>query len=395
MIYNYEYNGKFCSETKYVVYLITNTVSNKFYIGQTRRELRKRWADYRIDLLKPIIVKKRNGCNIHLRRSVQREYNKVGNTDFLIFSILEIVDKDNALNVEQKQKLLNEREIYWIENYRSIKGINNVYNIKDGGQETKNTFSKDPENTRKKLSIARKKFLASKAGQELIAEISKKMKGKESPLKGRTISELHREKIKQATQGCKNPNYGKTHTEETKKKIGEKNRQLTEETRNARSNALKGKIPFNKNKKWNELYKSETIVKMKQTIANSNKSRNISEETREKFRLKNTGKCWGKHSAAQKEKWSKERKNVSFEGRYGTEKAKAIKEKLKISTKGRNLKRFDMSNNPLMSPQGDTYVEIIGLYDFCKNHNLHHRLLKKVIFGELKSHKGWHLKNES
>ena len=104
MIYNYEFNGNKCSRIKNVIYLITNTASNKFYIGQTKRELKRRWADYGIDLLKPIIVKKRNGCNIHLRRSVQKQYKKQGNTNFLLFSVLEIIDQENIFNNEQKFK---------------------------------------------------------------------------------------------------------------------------------------------------------------------------------------------------------------------------------------------------------------------------------------------------
>lgn len=52
MIYNYEFEGKQCSNEKNIVYLISNINKEKYYIGQTRRELKKRWANYRIRLVK-------------------------------------------------------------------------------------------------------------------------------------------------------------------------------------------------------------------------------------------------------------------------------------------------------------------------------------------------------
>ena len=391
MIYNYEYNGKFCSETKYVVYLITNTVSNKFYIGQTRRELRKRWADYVINLMKPIKIKKRTGCNIHLRRSVQKQYKKQGNANFLTFSVLEIIDQENIFNNEQKQNLLNEREIHWIHYYRSEYGNQNVYNIKDGGQVPKSDFSIDPEKTRLRLSIARKKFLASESGKLLISELSKKLKGRKSPLKGKILSKEHREKIKLATQGINNPNYGKKHSEETKRKIGEKNKQISEKTRKERSEALKGKTPFNKNKKWNEIYDSKTIERMKLAVIESNKNRITSEETRNKHKLRSTGKKWGNHSEEQKQIWKEQRKNISYEERYGEERAKEIKKKLQNITKLKFTKTYDLSSNPLVSPDGVIYTKIIGLYEFAKAHKLHPRLLKEVLSNKRKTYKDWHL----
>lgn len=376
---------------KYVIYLITNTASNKFYIGQTRRELKRRWADYNTDLLKPVRIKKRTGCNIHLRRSTQKCLKNLGHTDFLLFTVLDIIDPTNSLLIDEKQKLLNEREVYWIHHYRSKHGYRNVYNIKDGGTVPKSSFSKDPEATRTKLSQARRTFLASESGKLTIAQIRQKLIGRASTLKGTVISEEHREKIRKATQGTNNPNYGKQHTEETKKKIGDKNRQLSEEARKARSEALKGKTPFNKGKTWNELYDSETIERMKMSVVNSNKRRIISEETRKICSLRNKGRKWGKHSDEQKQRWKEQRKNLSYVERYGEEKADEIKRKLQNITKQRFTKTFDLSNNPLISPTGELYLEIIGLNEFAKTHKLHPRLLKEVIIGKRKTHKGWHL----
>lgn len=61
--------------------------------------------------------------------------------------------------------------------------------------------------SREKMSISRKGKFA----------------GKESPHWGKHLSVEHREKLSLAGKGDKNPFYGRHHTEETKRKIGEKN----------------------------------------------------------------------------------------------------------------------------------------------------------------------------
>ena len=393
MIYNYNFNDQHHSNTKFVIYLISNSAAEKYYIGQTMRELKRRWADYKTDLFRPIRIKKRTGCNTHFRRSVQKEFKKVQNTDFLVFSILEVIDFDQKMATEERIALLNEREKYWISEYRNRYGKNKIYNILEGGRNNNRDFSMTPEETRRKYKIAREKFLASAEGQALRIRLSEKLKGRRSPLLGKRISDSHREKISIATRGENNPNYGKKHTEETKRKIKEKKKNISLETREKLRRGLVGKEPINKGKKWEEIYAADIVEKMKKAVAEANKRRFYSDEYRQKLREKMSGNKWGTHSEEQKQKWSKERKNISFEERYGVSRAKEIKEKLKLITKGRNAKCFNLSNNPLVSPSGECFYEIRGLYEFCKTHGLHHRLIKEVINGKTKKHKGWHLKN--
>lgn len=393
MIYNYNFNEQHHSNTKFVIYLISNSACNKYYVGQTRRELKRRWADYKIDLFIPIKVKNRTGCNIHFRRSVQKHFKKLQNSDFLVFSILEVIDFEQKLTIEERIALINEREKYWISEFRNRYGENKIYNILEGGKNNKLIFSKSPEDTRKRYRIARQKFLASEEGQALRIRLSEKLKGRKSPLLGKSISDSHREKISKATQGKNNPNFGKKHSEETRRKIGEKNKNFSPEIREKIRRANLGKNPINKGKKWKDLYPADVVENMKKAVIEANKKRVFSNEYRQKLREKMLGKQWGKHSEEQKQKWSQQRKNVSFEERYGVERAKQIKEKLKLVTKSRNAKYIDLSINPLMSPSGDLFYEIRGLHEFCKTHRLHHRLLKEVIYGKVKKHKGWRLKN--
>jgi len=87
------------------IYKITNTVNGDYYIGQTVKELNERMRGHRNTA--------NHGSNYHLHNAM-RHY---GYVNFKI-ELIESVD-----NLE----LLNEREIYWIEN------LNPKYNSHKGG----------------------------------------------------------------------------------------------------------------------------------------------------------------------------------------------------------------------------------------------------------------------
>ena len=91
------------------IYKITNKINGKHYIGQTSRSYKDRWADHKRDRFKEPY------CNWPLYRMM----NKVGleNTSW------EVIE-------ETPNRLLNEREQYWINYYDSK---NNGYNCTFGG----------------------------------------------------------------------------------------------------------------------------------------------------------------------------------------------------------------------------------------------------------------------
>lgn len=220
---NYEFNGGQYSKTKYIIYKIENTISNKVYIGQTRRMLWQRWQAYRNDLLKPIQVDKRAGSNIKLRNSVQKHYKKEGNLDFLKFSIMEVLDVSLLATEDEKRLKLDEREQTLIREYRKLFGKNNVFNVLDGGRTHITT-----EDTRKTMSESHKAFYESEEGKLKIQKLKEENAGEGNPMYGKKQSEESNRKNSESNLGKQagenNAMYGRHHSEEAKNKVSQANK---------------------------------------------------------------------------------------------------------------------------------------------------------------------------
>lgn len=118
------------------IYLITNLINDKKYVGQTTRGFNQRYDEYK---------KQSSSCNPY----VIKAFNKYGFENFKF----EIIDIAKTLTE------LNEKEIYYISFYQSNKRIYG-YNIEEGGKNATATLE-----TRQKLSEARKNI---KQSQEWI-----------------------------------------------------------------------------------------------------------------------------------------------------------------------------------------------------------------------------------
>lgn len=94
------------------IYLITNIVNNKKYVGQSIN-IQQRWKQHIYYL----------NNNKHSNRHLQGAWNKYGESNFT-FSILESCDQQDAA-------FLNAREKFWIQEFDSY---NNGYNLDLGGQ---------------------------------------------------------------------------------------------------------------------------------------------------------------------------------------------------------------------------------------------------------------------
>lgn len=337
--FDYEFNGNLCSETRFIIYKIENKISGTVYIGQTRRELRKRWADYKKDLLKPIEVKNRKGSNLKLKRSVQKHYSEQGNINFLWFSIVEVVDVSLLTTDEEKQKLLNEREQSVIKEYRLLYGRDKVCNVLDGGRQHVWTEEEKIKNIE-----FQKEFWSSPKGIEITTKKSKKqsesLKEFYQTEEGLKLKKLHKEKLKSFYQ-----------TEDgimLKRKISEVNKQS-----------------------FDEKYGLEKSLEKKKQMS-----------------LLQSGKgnvFYGKtHKEESKKKMSAARK--------GTNLSQEQKNKISASLKGKTAKIHDFSLNPLVSPDGVVYNNVFNMKQFCKENNLSAGSLFLVISGKRKSHKSWHLK---
>ena len=165
--------------------------SNKSYFGKTTRTLNERIREHK---------QKSNYEKFHFSYAIQ----KYGSKGFF----WDIIETHERESIEELQKILNEREKFWIKNQKTYLREYG-YNMTDGGEGTaglKRTFS---EEHRKKLSIS---HLGKKFTQEHRDNIGKSEEG-------RVFSEKHKEKLKLGKEGDKNPMFGKTPSLETKEKL--------------------------------------------------------------------------------------------------------------------------------------------------------------------------------
>lgn len=132
-----------------IIYRITNTTNQKFYIGKTTRTLQKRWREH---------------CRAAKRGTSYRLYNAIRKYGIDSF-IVEVVE-------EVPSYLLNEREVYWIET------LSPVYNMTSGGD-----------------------------GQTGLTHST------ESKMKMRDA------RLRLNTKGINNPFFGKTHSDEARRKM--------------------------------------------------------------------------------------------------------------------------------------------------------------------------------
>ena len=146
------------------IYMIQNKVNNKIYIGQAV-DIEKRWGEHRSSL--------RGGY--HPNKHLQRSWSKYGEENFEFIILLECEESD--LNMYE------EYYIFELMIYDPRVGYNKNY----GGDSGRPT-----EETRRKLSES---------------------------AKDKQFSEETRRKLSAAKKGENNPNYGKHHSEEHKRKM--------------------------------------------------------------------------------------------------------------------------------------------------------------------------------
>ena len=90
------------------IYKVTNIINGKLYIGQTTRFIQDRWERHINDALS-------NRLDTHFARAIR----KYGPENFVV----------EQIDVASTQEELNEKEIYWIKFYNTVK---NGYNMTDG-----------------------------------------------------------------------------------------------------------------------------------------------------------------------------------------------------------------------------------------------------------------------
>lgn len=194
-----------------IIYKVTNLINGKIYIGQTIKSLKHRKSCHKSEAFKK--------CeNIYFHRAIRK--HGFDNFEWTII--------DTALN----EKELNEKEIYWIAEYRKT---HVCYNMSNGGDGNTSVWvgRKHTEETKKKMSEAAKGHKRnsgvnnSRRGKTLSEETKKKLSDAKMGIK---LSDETRKKMSESHKGMKNncdfngennPFYGKKHSEETKRKISE------------------------------------------------------------------------------------------------------------------------------------------------------------------------------
>ena len=161
------------------VYLITNIIDGKRYVGQTRQTLAKRWLAHT----------SKNRC-----RYLYNAIMKYGKENFIIEPICEVPTRE----------LANEFEIEYIDRYKTL--APNGYNICVGGDNRTHSWlgKKHSEASKLKMSISRKRHSGPNKGREFSGEWREKLRlaklGKPSNRKGTHASEETRLKMSQSQQ---------------------------------------------------------------------------------------------------------------------------------------------------------------------------------------------------
>lgn len=228
------------------IYKTTNILTGKFYIGL-----------HSTDNLEDDYM----GSGVLLLRSIKKH----GVHNF----------KREILEFCNTREELGEREIHWV---KELDAVNLGYNLSSGGELPPNRKgSYMTEESKTKICI-------SSTGRRHTKESILKMSIIKLGHTCTVVSEETRRKISEANSGNKNCMYGKTHTEETKRKIGENvsvallGHVCSEETKRKISESQKGE----RNHRYGKTNTEETRRKISE--ANKGKSYVIYSETiREKM----------------------------------------------------------------------------------------------------------------
>ena len=281
------------------VYMITNTVNQKCYIGISIHEP----EDGRIK-------KHLSGHGNRILANAVKKYS----SDAFTYEILE----ENVFPA-----LLPDLEVVYIAKFDTVRP--NGYNLTYGGEGAGNPSAE----TRQKMSQAHK---------------------------GKSLSMETRQKMSQARIGKNNPNYGKIHSTETRKKISQakKGKSLSMETRQKMSQANSGKNNPNYGKspstetrqKMSEAKKGKPLsMETREKLSKSLRGKPVSAETRKKLSEANRGKKHVPHSLETRQKLS-EANSGKNNPNYGKSPSTETRQKMSEAKKGKPAKNRGSNYEP-------------------------------------------------
>lgn len=186
----------------YQIYLITNLINNKKYVGQTKKS--KGYIRRFNSHIKSSYSNRQDRKLTYLHQSIKY----YGEENFKV----ELIED----NIPEEE--IDAREIFWIDYYKTYYIYNKGYNMTLGGQGTHGYKFND--NDKKKISNSSKQFWEDLKKDEVKYNEFVNMR-RERQL-GMKFSDEHRKKLSDLAKkrvGDKNSFYGKHHTEEAKNKI--------------------------------------------------------------------------------------------------------------------------------------------------------------------------------
>lgn len=200
-------SGAHVHEGQVTVYVITNTVNGKQYVGQTVSSPKTRWYQH--------VSEAKNG-----RKGSCALYAAIRKYGAEAFTL-------NAIAAGASQIELDEAEQQWISQLGTL--APNGYNLKTGGSRGRHTaearakMSVSQRNRAPISDVTRAKLSAIHKGKPLSAEHRQKLSnaktGKPSPLRGRTLSKETRAKISASLAGHTGSNLGRKFSQEWRDKI--------------------------------------------------------------------------------------------------------------------------------------------------------------------------------
>lgn len=189
------------------IYIIINKITDKVYVGQTKRKVNERFTQHKYHL------KAKKHDNEHL----QNAWNKYGPESFEFYQLCDDLTSEEADNFEVSL-------ISWYGE------LDLCYNLDSGGHKNKIV---SPE--------TREKFRLNWLGRTHTEETKEKCR--QAKL-GSSHTDATKAKISASNKGKRPPNYGIPCTEEQKQRLKEVNtgKKMDEETKSKISNSLKGRI---------------------------------------------------------------------------------------------------------------------------------------------------------
>jgi len=238
---------------RYAVYVVTNNISGRHYVGMTSRSVELRWVEH--------VKAAATGVEQGLHRGIRKH----GVAAFSVREVSRSRTKEDAFHVEQAL-IAEYRSIGW-PLYNMTAGGEGVVDLNEAGQLKKKEALRrawqDPE-TREKMEQAIRDNMTPEVKAKMSAAALKSWADPEKKL-------TRREKLK-----------GRRISEETKEKIGaaQRGRKLTDEQKNKISVRLKGKrlgVKFS--------------VEHRQAISRARQGLKLSPEHKESISRANKGKC--------------------------------------------------------------------------------------------------------